>query len=118
MKKSIPAVLATVVMAFSLSVHGSNVAQYKDGTYIGKAQGKAAEVEVTVSIKDGKIANAEVRKHGDTEAMMLSATDQIVPELLEKQDINKVDAVTGATLSNQGVINAVKQALEQAKITP
>nr|WP_242451571.1 FMN-binding protein [Pectobacterium zantedeschiae] len=118
MKKSIPAMLATLVMAFSLSAHGSNVGQYKDGTYTGKAQGKAAEVEVTVSIKDGKIANAEVLKHGDTEAMMLSATDQIVPELLETQDINKVDAVTGATLSSQGVINAVKQALEQAKVTP
>ncbi|MDQ5891307.1 MAG: hypothetical protein QG613_177, partial [Pseudomonadota bacterium] len=39
-------------------------------------------------------------------------------ELIEKQDINKVDAVTGATLSSQGVINAVKQALEQAKVTP
>ncbi|AOR58076.1 FMN-binding protein [Pectobacterium parmentieri] len=118
MKKSIPAVLTTLVMAFSLSAHGNNVAQYRDGTYIGKAQGKAAEIEVTVSIKEGKIANAEVLKHGDTEAMMLSATDEIVPELLEKQDIDKVDAVTGATLSSQGVINAVKQALEQAKVTP
>ncbi|UNE78104.1 FMN-binding protein [Pectobacterium versatile] len=102
MKKSISAVLATLVMAFSLSVHGSDVAHYKDGAYIGKAQGKAAEVEVTVSIKDGKIANAEVLKHGDTEAMMLSATDQIVPELIEKQDINKVDAVTGGNVIESG----------------
>ncbi|GKX43867.1 FMN-binding protein [Pectobacterium carotovorum] len=118
MKKSISAVLVTLVMAFSLAAHGTDVVHYKDGAYIGKAQGRAADVEVTVSIKDGKIANAEVLKHGDTEAMMLRATDQIVPELIEKQDISKVDAVTGATLSSQGVINAVKQALEQAKITP
>ncbi|MEH2920289.1 FMN-binding protein [Samsonia erythrinae] len=115
MKKSIPAVLIALMMSFPLSVYSSEVAQYKDGTYTGKAQGKAAEIVVSVSIKDGKIVNAEVLEHGDTKAMMLSAMDHIVPDLIEKQDINKVDAVTGATLSSQGVINAVKQALEQAK---
>ncbi|MEQ9859712.1 FMN-binding protein [Pectobacterium cacticida] len=118
MNKSISGMLIALAMAFSLSVSGNDATHYKDGTYVGKAQGKEAEVEVAVSIKEGKIVNAEVLKHGDTKAMMLIAIDQIVPELIEKQDINQVDAVTGATLSSTGVINAVKQALEQAKVTP
>ncbi|MBJ7221205.1 MULTISPECIES: FMN-binding protein [unclassified Brenneria] len=111
MKKFIPAVLATLALSFSFAAS----AQYKDGTYTGKAPGKEGDVEVSVSIEGGKITNAEVTQHEDTEALMMGVIDNVVPELIETQDPDKVDAVTGATLSSQGVINAVKQALEQAK---
>ncbi|QCR08964.1 FMN-binding protein [Brenneria rubrifaciens] len=115
MKKLIPAMLTALTLSFSLSAHSSATAPYKDGTYTGKGQGKEGEIEVSVSIKDGQIVNAEVVKHEDTEALMMGVVDNVVPELIEKQDINDVDAVTGATMSSDGVINAIKQALEQAK---
>ncbi|PWC10698.1 FMN-binding protein [Brenneria roseae subsp. americana] len=115
MKKLIPAIVAALTFSFSLAAYSSDVAQYKDGTYTGKGQGKEGEIEVSVSIDDGKIANAEVVNHEDTEALMLGVIDNVIPELIETQDIDKVDAVTGATLSSQGVIEAIKQALEQAK---
>ncbi|WP_409308885.1 FMN-binding protein [Pectobacterium sp. B1J-3] len=115
MKKLIPAMLAALTLSCSLAAYATDAAQYKDGTYTGKGQGKEGEIEVSVSISDGKIANAEVVKHEDTEALMMGVIDNVVPELIEKQDIDKVDSVTGATMSSQGVISAVKQALEQAK---
>lgn len=115
MKKLTPAILAALTLSFSLAAYSSDAAQYKDGVYTGKGQGKEGEIEVSVSISDGKIANAEVVQHEDTEALMMGVVDNVVPELLETQDIDKVDAVTGATMSSQGVIDAIRQALEQAK---
>ncbi|GAB7201985.1 FMN-binding protein [Dickeya oryzae] len=88
---------------------------YKDGTYTGKAQGKEGEIEVSVKVSAGKIANVEVVKHEDTEAMMLGVIDNILPEIIEKQTAEGIDAVTGATMSSTGVLAAAKQALEKAK---
>lgn len=115
MKKVVSTLLATSVLLFTgvSSVHAATA--YKDGSYTGKAQGKEGEIEVSVKVSGGKIANVEVVKHEDTEAMMLGVIDNIVPEIIEKQTADGIDAVTGATLSSTGVLNATKQALALAK---
>ncbi|MFT8212330.1 MAG: FMN-binding protein [Symbiopectobacterium sp.] len=110
MKKIVPSLAAAL-----LFVASAGVQTYKDGTYTGKAQGKEGEIEVSVNISAGKIANVEVVKHEDTEALMLGVIDNIVPEIVEKQTTEGIDAVTGATMSSTGVLEAAKQALEQAK---
>lgn len=115
MKKIVPTLLATGALLL-VGMSGVQAAQaYKDGSYTGKAQGKEGEIEVSVKVTDGKIANVEVVKHEDTEAMMLGVIDNIIPEIIEKQSADDIDAVTGATLSSTGVLNAAKQALAQAK---
>ncbi|GAB7207006.1 hypothetical protein OS21_35020 [Dickeya oryzae] len=68
-----------------------------------------------MKVSAGKIANVEVVKHEDTEAMMLGVIDNILPEIIEKQTAEGIDAVTGATMSSTGVLAAAKQALEKAK---
>lgn len=115
MKKITLSLIATASLLFiaSTAVHAADT--YKDGTYRGKGQGKEGEVEVTVKVNAGKIADVEVIKHQDTDAMMQGVIDNIIPEIIEKQTVEGVDAVTGATMSSKGVLEASKQALDQAK---
>lgn len=115
MKKIILSLTAATTLLFIAST-GVNAAQtYKDGTYTGKAQGKEGEVEVSVKVNAGKITDLEVVKHEDTEAMMQGVIDNIIPEIIEKQTVEGIDAVSGASMSSKGVLEASKQALAQAK---
>lgn len=115
MKKITLSLIATASLLFiaSTAVHAADT--YKDGTYTSKGQGKEGEVEVTVKVNAGKIADVEVVKHQDTDAMMQGVIDNIIPEIIEKQTVEGVDAVTGATMSSKGVLEASKKALDQAK---
>lgn len=115
MKKIVPSLVAAAALLFVASAGVQAAQTYKDGTYIGKAQGKEGEIEVSVKISAGKIANVEVVKHEDTKALMLGVIDNIVPEIVEKQTADDIDTVTGATMSSTGVLEAAKQALAQAK---
>lgn len=115
MKKITLSLIATATLLFlsSTGVHAAE--KYKDGTFTGKAPGKEGEVEVAVKINAGKITDVEVVKHEDTDAMMQGVIDNILPEIIEKQTVEGVDAVTGATMSSNGVLAASKKALDQAK---
>ncbi|GAB7197212.1 FMN-binding protein [Dickeya oryzae] len=115
MKKIITSLAVAAALLFVASASVQAAQTYKDGTYTGKAQGKEGEIEVSVKVSAGKIANVEVVKHEDTEAMMLGVIDNILPEIIEKQTAEGIDAVTGATMSSTGVLAAAKQALEKAK---
>lgn len=115
MKKAILSLIATTTLLFIASTNVHAAQEYKDGTFIGKGQGKEGEVEVSVKINGGKIAEMEVVKHEDTDAMMQGVIDNILPEIVEKQTVEGIDAVTGATMSSKGVLEASKKALDQAK---
>lgn len=86
---------------------------YKDGEYIGESGGFSGTVKVKVTIKEGKIEELEVIQHSDDEPYMQSAKN-LISKIKEKQNAD-VDIISGATYSSQGIINATKDALEQAK---
>lgn len=87
--------------------------QYKDGEYIGEANGYAGKVRVKVFIKNNRIEKVEMDKHYDDEPYM-TAAKKIMAKMANRQNAD-VEAVSGATYSSNGIINAVKDALEQAK---
>ena len=88
---------------------------YKDGTYTAEAEGFNGPVKVTVTIKDGKIT-AVTNSNTDTKEYFSKAWNSIQPEILEKQAVYGVDAVSGATFSSNGILQAVQKALEQAAV--
>lgn len=87
--------------------------EYKDGEYIGEANGFSGIVKVKVIIEKSKIDKVEVISHSDDSNYMESAKN-ILQDVKRKQKA-EVDIVSGATYSSNGVINAIKDALEQAK---
>ena len=87
---------------------------YKDGECFGKASSYNGNVEVKVTISEGKITAIDIVKTKDDEEYFFDAQKKVIPEILEKQSTD-VDAVAGATTSSEGIAHAVEKTLEQAK---
>lgn len=98
------------------SSQGSSTAQsqsgYKDGTYTGQGQNRIGSVAVSVTIKQGKIANVQITDC--TTSFPQSAIDPLPAQVVSRQNSN-VDNVSGATESTDDFITAVQQALSQAQ---
>lgn len=88
----------------------------KDGTYTGAAMGYSGKVNITLTIKDGKITEV-TNTNSDTRSFFNKAWRSIQPKILEKQSTEGIDTVSGATFSSMGILDASKIALEQAKNT-
>lgn len=88
----------------------NNVGQYKDGTYSGTAQGYHGNVSVNVTVSGGNITEITVVSHQDDNEFFERAKNSILPAVLAAQNTN-VSAVSGATFSSKGIINAIADAL-------
>ena len=88
---------------------------WKDGVYTGSAQGYGGTVSVRVTIKKGKIKNISASGNSETASYWNRA--QGVKSKIIKNQSPKVDAVSGATYSSNGIINAVIAALNKAEKT-
>lgn len=111
MKKVISLALILVLIATTLV--GCGGAKYNDGNYEGEAEGMYP-LKVAVEVKDGKIAKVEVVEHEETDGIGTLAIDQLPPAIVEKNSTD-VDGVSGATLTSNGIKEAVNKALEGAK---
>ena len=87
---------------------------YKDGTYTGVGQTQIGAVQVAVTLKKDRIVGVKITGY-DTH-YPIAYIDPILPEqLLQRQNINKIDIVSGATLSTADFYYGVVQALQEAK---
>ena len=90
----------------------STSGQYKDGIYTGSAEGFRSTIEVEVTIESGMITNIQVTQENDTPQFFQRA-ESVIDSIIGTQSAD-VSAVSGATYSSTGIINAVKEALSQA----
>ncbi len=86
---------------------------WKDGTYTETAKGKKGDFEVTVVIEDGTIASVSIGDNKETPDKGGVAIAQLPDEIVKAQSYD-VDAVTGATVTSDGIKNAVARCLEKA----
>ena len=102
--------------------------RYKDGVYkavSGIKDDWGGNAEVTITVKDGKITDCEFlsyEKDGTLKGEDYGKTDGVIknaekygPKLVETQQLDKVDAIAGATVSYELFENVVGIALKQAK---
>ena len=89
---------------------------YRDGIYTAEAIGFEGKITVQVTVAEDKITDITVLNAEDEEEY-LSRAKQVIPAILEGQSPN-VDAVSGATYSSTGILNAVKLALAKAAVAP
>lgn len=66
-----------------------------------------------VTVKNGRIINVKVLECFDDSPQ--SALTDIPNRIVAAQSAEKVDAVTGATFTSKGIMNAVKNALAGAR---
>ena len=89
---------------------------YLDGIYTAEAMGFEGKITVQVTVADDKITDITILRAEDEEEY-LSRAKRVIPAILEGQNPN-VDAVSGATYSSTGILNAVKLALAKAAVAP
>ena len=87
-----------------------------DGTYQGEGQGKGGAIRVELTMAGGEIAAINVLEHNETPGFA-DALDKLSAAMTATNQVN-VDIVAGATLSSNGIIAAVTDALAKAGATP
>lgn len=88
-----------------------------DNVYTGKAFGMKSDITVEVTMNGEEIADVKVVNHDDTDVISDAAIASVPARIVEKQNI-EVDAVAGATMTSNGIKNAVAKALESAGVDP
>ena len=90
---------------------------YKDGVYEGTGKGFRGNIIVSVRIKKSKIVEIKlVKNEKDDAAYFNKAWSEVPYSIIAMQTANtdKVDAVSGATYSSNGIMEAVRNALKKA----
>lgn len=89
---------------------------YQAGTYAASAKGYEGDVQIAVTVgNDGSIQNIQILDYS-TEAPDVGqeAALALTTAMIERQSAD-VDVVSGATMTSNAVIEAVKEALESAE---
>ena len=87
----------------------------KDGKYEGTGTGFKSTIKVEVEVKGGKIKSIKVIENGDDHDYFEKAKT-LIQSIISKQT-TKVDSVSGATFSSNGIKSAVRSALKKASST-
>ena len=113
--------LLAAVMVFGLMPVGALAAavddSYLPGTYTGTAQGFKGDVTVTVTLSenDGSVIISDISAVGDKETPSYWAqATALLDQIKANNGTDGVDAVSGATKSSYGIINAANDALGKA----
>lgn len=85
-----------------------------DGTYTGEGYGFKGTTVAQVTVKDQMITSIEVTQTRDDKPWFDRANSAIPGRIIESQSTD-IDVVSGATYSSNGIKDAVKNALENAR---
>ena len=86
---------------------------YRDGTYEGSAFGFGDVIRVSVTIQNGKMTDIAVLDASGEDKPYYKQALPLLDEMLAVQSAG-VDTVSGATLTAEGLIGAVEDALGKA----
>ena len=86
---------------------------YNDGEYEGSGQGFGGEIKVKVVIKDDEIISATVVSADYETPEYIEAAKGLLSSVIEFQS-SEVDTVSGATLSSNGILEGLNNALSLA----
>ena len=86
---------------------------YLGGTYTGTGEGYGGEITVSVTVSGGQITSIEIVSAPDETPAYLNKATGVIEKILARQ-VPGVDAVSGATFSSEGIMEAVENALSGA----
>ncbi len=83
-----------------------------DGVFEGSYSKWPNSAAVSVTVKDGRIADIRILKHWSS--WIGRKAEPVIPLRIIEQQSTNIDAVTGATNSSRVIMNAVQNAVEKA----
>ena len=102
--------ITTIAEAATQPSTGTSTGQYQDGTYEGSARGFKGLITVSVTVENCLITDIEDVSNNDTPSFFERCCSVVTGDIIEAQSTD-VDAVTGATYSSVGIMDAVADAL-------
>ncbi|MDL2217795.1 FAD-dependent oxidoreductase [Christensenellaceae bacterium OttesenSCG-928-M15] len=84
-----------------------------NGTFEGSGYGMQGPISVQVEVVNSAISNVTLLENKETPEVAVVAIERIPRQIVEHQSLG-IDAVTGATLTSNGILNAVADALKSA----
>ena len=85
-----------------------------ENEYLGEGQGLHGSIKAKVKIENGLITAVEIVEQHETAGQTDDVWTQM-PEAMVASGVAEVDTITGATIASNGLIEAVSDALSQAK---
>lgn len=85
-----------------------------DGIYEGSGDGFGGKIKVRLTVKDKRLEKVEILSAENETKDYLESAKKILDDAVKQQSTD-VDTVSGATLSSNGIINAMKDALANGK---
>ncbi len=101
-----------ILTSFVVPASAAGGYSYSDGDYTGTGTGRGGTLSATVTVSGSAITAISVGENSET-PVYLEKAKEVIDEIIEEQSMD-VDTVSGATLSSRAIIEAVKDALEQA----
>ena len=90
---------------------GSPATRYMDGVYTGSGNGFRGVISAQVTVEGGRITDVTILSSSDDRDFFQRAQNGVIPAILQAQSVN-VSAVSGATYSSRGILEAVADALQ------
>jgi len=86
---------------------------YTPGTYTATAQGYGGEIQAKVTVDENAITAVDLTGDQETDGIGSKAITEL-PDKIVAANSSSVDAVSGATVTSEAIMEAVKAALTQA----
>ncbi|MBL7221046.1 MAG: FMN-binding protein [Phycisphaerae bacterium] len=86
-----------------------DISKVADGTHRGTSASYRGPLSVEVQVAGGKITAARVTKHKDD--IFFTSITKIPRRIVETQSVERLDAVSGATVTCEAIVNAATKAL-------
>lgn len=102
-----------VIAAFIFIFNCAKAPVVQDGTWTGVGNGRNGNIEVSITVKDGKIADGKIISEEETDFAKPAAAD-VMAQAVSKGNINSYDAVSGATITSKATAEAIRNALAKA----
>lgn len=123
MKRSIKTAIALLLAVLMTGLAGCGQAgqtdaqalQFKAGKYEGEGEGIHGKIRVSVSVDSDSIQSIDILEQNETEGIGTTAIDTLTTAVIDSQSL-AVEAVSGATVTSDGFLEAVKNALSQSGV--
>ncbi|MCR8961901.1 flavocytochrome c [Brevibacillus halotolerans] len=108
--------MAIIVAMAGCSGQGTTPAKGDSVKATGQADGKHGPIKVEVTITNNELSDIKVLEQKENEVLSEPVYKKLRDQIIAKNS-TEVDAISGSTLTSQGYINAVKDAVGKAGLT-
>ena len=88
--------------------------RFRNGTFEGTGEGYSGKVRVSITIENDTVTDFSAYSDDDDPDYFGDAMAKVIPQIKSSLSADGIDACSGATYSSKGIIEAARNALEQA----